>query len=53
MQYCYAECRKKALHAEYRYAECCYAGCRGANYIPNKEKGTSLTLKYVKSNQCF
>ncbi len=25
-----AECRKLALYAEYRYAECYYAECRGA-----------------------
>jgi hypothetical protein len=26
----YAECHKLVLHAEYRYAECLYAECRGA-----------------------
>ncbi len=25
----YAECRKKALYAEYHYAGRCYAECRG------------------------
>jgi hypothetical protein len=28
----YAECQLKAPYAEWRYAECCYAECRGAIY---------------------
>ncbi len=26
----YAECHTQAINAEYHYAECCYAECRGA-----------------------
>jgi hypothetical protein len=33
MSVIYADCRKKALNAECRYAECHYAQCRGASQI--------------------